>query len=65
MLAVFGGKIDALRTFLLEERIPDGWAPWNASRFGITASAVNMAVVKLMIKIKTMSPKKTSTSNVE
>lgn len=29
MITVFGGEIPLLRTWLLEERLPDGWEPRN------------------------------------
>lgn len=36
LLNIFGGDIQDLSHFLLEERIPDGWQPKVLDKFGIT-----------------------------
>jgi hypothetical protein len=53
---VFGGKVEHLRPFLLEEKIVDGWEPWNKKRYGVTCVALHVAVVKLALHAKTMPP---------
>jgi hypothetical protein len=47
MLVIFGGRVNDLRTFLKEERIPDGWEPRLRSRFGLTFAAFNLTVLKV------------------
>jgi hypothetical protein len=56
MQTVFGGKVDHLRPFLLEERIPDGWLPWNTTYFGQTLGTFNKASLKIGIHTKTVPP---------
>ena len=69
MLTIFGGRIDDLRTILLEERIPDGWEPRIRSRFGLTFGGFNLTVLKVLGGIKDVPPsadaKRASTRNVE
>jgi hypothetical protein len=36
LLTHFGGDIEILRSFLLEERLPDGWEPTNTDAKGLT-----------------------------
>jgi hypothetical protein len=38
---VFGGRVDDLRTFLIEERFPQGWQPRYTKRYGYTMMALN------------------------
>lgn len=56
MLTIFGGRIDDLRTMLLEERIPDGWESRVRSRFGLTFAAFNLTVFKVSGGIKDVPP---------
>lgn len=42
LLSIFGGRVEDLRIFLLEERIPEGWEPRLRSRFGLTFAIFNM-----------------------
>lgn len=60
MLTIFGGKIEDLRVFLIEERLADGWVSWNASRFGVTLAAFNNTALGVAIKTKNVTPKKSS-----
>ncbi|KIM71445.1 hypothetical protein PILCRDRAFT_819327 [Piloderma croceum F 1598] len=53
---VFGGKVEDLRPFLLEERIVDGWVPWTKKRYGITMGAFNVASTKIALRTKTVPP---------
>ena len=59
---VFGGKVDDLRPFLLEERIVDGWVPENKERYGITMGAFNVASAKIGFRTKTVPATVTTTS---
>jgi hypothetical protein len=52
MRLVFGGKVEDLRPFLLEERIADGWAPRCKSRYGVTLGAFNLASAKVALRTK-------------
>ncbi|KZP28459.1 Cloroperoxidase [Athelia psychrophila] len=48
MLSIFGGRVEDLRTFLLEERIPEGWEPGLRSRFGLTFAVFNMTAFSIV-----------------
>ncbi|KAL7284618.1 hypothetical protein ACG7TL_001913 [Trametes sanguinea] len=53
LLTIFGGRIQDLRPFLLEERLPDGWEPRVRHRMGLTILEFNSTValpVELSIK---------------
>lgn len=65
MLLVLGGKVEHIRPFLLEERIVDGWVPWNKKRNGITMGAFNVASFKIAVRTKTVPPNPTATLPVE
>ena len=41
LLTHFGGDIETLRPFLLEERLPDGWEPMNTDAKGLTITKFN------------------------
>jgi len=56
MEVVFGGKVEHLRPFLLEERIVDGWVPWNKKRYGITMGAFNVASFKIALRTRKVAP---------
>jgi len=56
MLTIFGGRVEDLRTVLLEERLPDGWESKVRSRFGLTFAAFNGTVFKVSSGIKTIPP---------
>lgn len=47
MLKIFGGKTKDLRTFLLEERIPDGWQPSVRHPMGLTMAEFNQTALKV------------------
>jgi hypothetical protein len=57
MQTVFGGKVDDLRPFLLEEKLRDGWQPVNTSHFGQTLAVFNSASLKIAAGTKTVPPK--------
>ncbi|KAG7095701.1 hypothetical protein E1B28_006415 [Marasmius oreades] len=41
MLRIFGGRVDDLRTMLVEERIPEGWESVCQARKGLTMASFN------------------------
>ena len=41
LLTHFGGDIETLRPFLLEERLPDGWEPTVTDAKGLTITKFN------------------------
>lgn len=51
LLRIFGGDAVALRTILLEERIPDGWTTSNKTRFGLTMGSFNPTVFRVLLGI--------------
>ena len=60
MLTIFGGRIDDIRTVLLEERLPEGWESKVRTRFGLTFGAFNWTVFKVENGVKDVPP---STAN--
>jgi len=56
MQTVFGGKVADLRPFLLEEKIRDGWLPWNKMHYGQTLGTFNKASFKIGVGTKTVAP---------
>jgi hypothetical protein len=58
MLTIFGGRIDDLRTFLLEERLPEGWEPKIRSPYGLTIGAFNKTVLRVELGVKEPKPSK-------
>ena len=45
MLTIFGGRIDDLKSMLLEERFSENWEPRVRSYFGLTMVAFNGTVL--------------------
>ena len=45
LLAIFGGDIETLRTFLIDERLPDGWEPTMTDAKGLTMMKFNTTVL--------------------
>jgi len=56
LLKIFGGRMDDIRTVLLDERLPDGWESRVRSRFGLTFGAFNYTVFKVENGVKTVPP---------
>ena len=52
LLKVFGGIVADLRTFLLEERLPDGWEPRVRHRAGLTMIEINFTVGKVELGVE-------------
>jgi len=61
MLTIFGGRMDDIRTVLLEERLPDGWESRVRTRFGLTFGAFNLTVFRVENGIKKVPPSPTTT----
>ncbi|KAI6126785.1 Chloroperoxidase [Pisolithus sp. B1] len=47
LLTAFGGRVDDLRVFLLEERLPQGWEPRIRSPYGLTIFKFNQTIIPL------------------
>lgn len=47
MITHFGGKLADLKSFLIEERLPDGWEPACRDATGLTMLKFNSATVSL------------------
>ncbi|KAF7313087.1 hypothetical protein MKEN_00994500 [Mycena kentingensis (nom. inval.)] len=45
LLAIFGGRVNDLETFLKEERLPDGWESRNRTKKGLTFIAFNPTTI--------------------
>ncbi|KAF7986068.1 hypothetical protein HWV62_41458 [Athelia sp. TMB] len=52
MLTLFGGNIEDLRVFLLEERLQDGWEPKIRNPYGLTIAAFNKTVLQVELGVK-------------
>jgi len=52
LLTIFGGKVEDLRTILLEERLPDGWQPSERHPMGLTITAFQATVMQVEMGIK-------------
>ncbi len=57
MLTIMGGRVQDLESFLIEERIPDGWEPRILSRKGLTFLAFNRTVLKVEHETKKLTQK--------
>lgn len=42
MYDTFGGRVDDLKTWLIEERFPQGWQPRVTKRYGYSMLALNL-----------------------
>lgn len=49
MYDTFGGRVEDLRTFLVEERFPDGWQPRVTKRYGYTMLALNFRSLQVSL----------------
>ncbi|KAF9556826.1 Cloroperoxidase [Agrocybe pediades] len=47
LLTILGGRVADLETFLVEERLPEGWEPRVRTRNGLTFGAFNVTVFKV------------------
>ena len=51
MLTIFGGRMDDLRPFLTEERLPDGWESRIRHRMGLSMLEFNLTVLPVELGI--------------
>ncbi|KAI0073601.1 Cloroperoxidase [Panus rudis PR-1116 ss-1] len=56
MLTILGGRVQDLRPWLLEERIPDKWQPRILSPMGLTFAEFNSTVFRVELGIKEELP---------
>jgi len=47
LLTIFGGRVNDLKSILIEERIPEGWESRVRKRMGLTFAAFNFIVFKV------------------
>ncbi|KAH9903474.1 chloroperoxidase-like protein [Cubamyces lactineus] len=52
LMTIFGGRVNDLRVFLEEERLPDGWESRIRHRMGMTAFEFNPKVFSVELSIK-------------
>ena len=52
MLTVFGGRVQDLRPFLMEERLPENWEPRVRHQMGLTMLEFNNVVMKIELGIR-------------
>ncbi|KAI0356957.1 chloroperoxidase-like protein [Trametes cingulata] len=52
LLVLFGGDVQALRTVLGEERLPEGWEPTFRRRMGLTILEFNFTVLPVEFSVK-------------
>ncbi|KAJ3548152.1 heme-thiolate peroxidase [Coprinellus aureogranulatus] len=50
LLTAFGGRVDDLTTFLLEERLPDGWESRCLEPYGLTIITFNLGTINKVEK---------------
>ncbi|KIJ66345.1 hypothetical protein HYDPIDRAFT_109349 [Hydnomerulius pinastri MD-312] len=52
LITAFGGRVEDLRSFLLEERLPKGWESRIRSPHGLTISTFNRTILALELGIR-------------
>ena len=52
LLTIFGGRIEDLRPFLREERLPEGWEPRVRHRMGLTRAELNRTLLRVELGIR-------------
>lgn len=52
MLTIFGGRVEDLRTVLLEERLPEGWESRVRKPYGLTFAYFNFTVLPVEFGIR-------------
>ncbi|KAK0500015.1 Chloroperoxidase [Armillaria luteobubalina] len=57
MLTIMGGRVKDLESFLIEERIPDGWESRILARNGLTLQTFNKTVLNVEWKTKKLTDK--------
>ena len=51
MLTVFGGRVCDLKSFLVEEKLPEKWESRVRSRWGMTFAKFNLTVLPLEFSV--------------
>lgn len=51
MLTIFGGRVSDLKSFLIDERLPEGWESRVRARWGLTFAKFNLTVFPLEFSI--------------
>jgi len=49
MYDTFGGRVDDLKTWLIEERFPQGWQPRVTKRYGYTMLSLNLRSLQVCL----------------
>ncbi|KAG8216080.1 Chloroperoxidase [Butyriboletus roseoflavus] len=52
MLTIFGGRVEDLRTFLFDERLPEGWESRVRKPYGLTMLAFNSTVLPVEFGVR-------------
>lgn len=47
LLTAFGGRVSDLESFLIEERLPDGWESRIRKHYGMTFATFNATILKI------------------
>lgn len=56
LLTLFGGRLEDIKPFILEERIPDGWQPRIANPMGLTITEFNKTVLQVELGVEEEVP---------
>lgn len=56
LLTIFGGRIEDITPFLIEERIPEGWEPRIRRKYGLTMATFNKTVFRVEAGTKEGKP---------
>ena len=51
LLTIFGGRVFDIKSFLIDERIPDGWESRARNRWGLTIFKFNWTTIPLELSI--------------
>ncbi|KAG0702214.1 Chloroperoxidase [Suillus ampliporus] len=52
LITIFGGRVDDLRSFLLEERIPDGWESRVRQPYGMTIINIHKTLLRVEFGVR-------------
>jgi hypothetical protein len=48
---IFGGKLEDIKPFLLEERLPEGWSTKYRARMGLTMAKFNSTSLRILLGV--------------
>lgn len=60
LLTIFGGRIDDIRTLLLEERLPERWESRVRAPWGLTMASFNAVSMKIELAVDERPDRTTS-----